>query len=148
MTISAWIKADTLTHLRRRDARIVSKATGTATQAHYWMLSTIKLGSETALRYRLKTNASTKTLIATSALTTNTWIHVAAVYDGSQMRLYQDGVQVGSTSKTGTIDQNAAVSAWIGRNPGGKRPFDGLIDDVQIHSRALSASEIADLANP
>ena len=148
MTISAWINADTFSHLGGRDARIVSKATGTSAAAHYWMLSTVKSGSNTVLRYRLKTNASTKTLIATSAvLTTGTWIHVAAVYDGSQMRLYQDGVEVGSTGKTGAIDQNAAVSAWIGRNPDGNRPFEGLIDDVQIHSRALSAAEIAALAS-
>ena len=147
MTISAWVNADTFSHLGGRDARIVSKATGTSAAAHYWMLSTIKSGSSTVLRYRLKTNASTKTLIASTALTTNTWIHVAAVYDGSQMRLYQDGVEVGSTGNTGTIDQNAAVSAWIGQNPDGNRPFDGLIDDVQIHSRALSAAEIAALAS-
>ncbi|MEE9412498.1 MAG: LamG-like jellyroll fold domain-containing protein [Methylococcales bacterium] len=148
LTIAAWINADTFTHLRLQDARIVSKATGTSSQAHLWMLSTIKSGDNTHLRFRLKTNDTTTTLIGSAnSLSTNTWIHVAAVYDGIEMRLYQNGVEVASTSKTGTINQNSGVSAWIGQNPIGNKPFAGLIDDVLIHNQALSATEIMDLAN-
>ena len=147
LTISAWINADTFTHLSRQDARIVSKATGTGSQDHYFMLSTIKSNGATRLRFRLMTNGSTTTLLGSGGvLTSGTWIHVAAVYDGAQMRLYQDGVEVGNTSKTGNIDQNA-VAVWIGRNPDGKRPFDGRIDEVYIYDQALTAAEIAALAN-
>ena len=147
LTISAWINADTFTHLSRQDARIVSKATGTASQDHYFMLSTIKSNGATRLRFRLMTNGATTTLLGSGGvLTSGTWIHVAAVYDGAQMRLYQDGVEVGNTSKTGNIDQNA-VAVWIGRNPDGKRPFDGRIDEVYIYDQALTAAEIAALAN-
>jgi PKD repeat protein len=87
LTISAWINADTLTHLTRQDARIVSKATGTGSQDHYFMLSTIKSNGATRLRFRLMTNESTTTLFGSGGvLTSATWIHVAAVYDGAQMR--------------------------------------------------------------
>ncbi len=142
LTISAWINADTFTHLSSQDARIVSKATGTGSQDHYFMLSTIKSNGATRLRFRLMTNGSTTTLLGSGGvLTSATWIHVAAVYDGAQMRLYQDGVEVGNTSKTGNIDQNA-VAVWIGRNPDGKRPFDGRIDEVYIYDQALTAAEI------
>ena len=112
------------------------------------MLSTIRSGSKTGLRFRLKTNNKTKTLIASSGnLFENEWVHVAAVYDGAAMRLYQDCVQVGSTSKSGSITTNNAVSSWIGGNPpdAKSRPWDGQIDDVRIYSRALSAQEIQQL---
>jgi hypothetical protein len=111
------------------------------------MLSTIKSNGATRLRFRLMTNGSTTTLFGSGGvLTSGTWIHVAAVYDGAQMRLYQDGVEVGNTSKTGNIDQNA-VAVWIGRNPDGKRPFDGRIDEVYIYDQALTAAEIQVLAS-
>ena len=110
------------------------------------MVSTIKVGTTTRLRFRLKTNGTTTTLIATSGdLLDNQWVHVAAVYDGATMKLYKDGVEVGSVAKTGSITTNSGVSAWIGGNPPGAtdRAWDGQIDDVRVYSRALTAAEIA-----
>ena len=78
------------------------------------------------------------------------WTHVAAVYDGKKMRLYQDGVEVGSLAKNGGIDTNPDVPVWIGDNPpdAGSRPFYGTIDDVQIFDRALEPADVAELAKP
>ncbi len=145
LTIAAWINADSFVGAIR-DGRIVSKATGEQAQDHYWMLSTNAVAAETRLRFRLKTAGYTDTLIASSGnLSTGQQYHVAAVYDGSTMRLYLDGVQVGSLAKTGAVDVNAAVSAWIGQNPNNYGPFDGLMDDVRIYDRGLSQQEIQDL---
>ena len=60
------------------------------------------------------------------------------------MKLYLNGIEVGSTSKTGTLNANTSVSAWIGSNPPtvGSNAFDGLIDEVRIYNRALSVEEI------
>ena len=132
-----------------QDGRIVSKATGAQEQDHYWMVSSWRAGKAVRLRFRLKADGSTSTLIAGSGdLETGAWTHVAAVYDGRTMRLYKDGRAVGSMPKTGAIDVDASVPAWIGDNPpdAGSRPFLGLMDDVRIYSRALTAGEVADLA--
>lgn len=45
LTLAAWIQADQLENCIHRDCRILSKTTGTAESAHYWMLSTIKIGN-------------------------------------------------------------------------------------------------------
>jgi hypothetical protein len=47
------------------------------------------------------------------------------------------------------VDVDPSVAVAVGSQPpgAGGRYFDGLIDDVRITSRALSASEIADLAS-
>jgi hypothetical protein len=100
------------------------------------------------LRFRLKTNdsSSTAVLIASSGtLQEGAWTHVAAVYDGSHMILYKDGVEVGRQAKSGSIAVNSAVPVFIGANPPGAselRPFDGIIDEVRIYHQALSQSEI------
>ena len=145
LTLIAWIQADQLENCIHRDCRILSKTTGTAEQAHYWMLSTIKVGNQTRLRFRLKTNGITNTLVAsTGNLTNGEMFHVAAVYDGATMRLYIDGVEVGSLPKTETINTNNSVHAWIASNPNNpsSRPWKGLIADVRIYQKALSETDV------
>ena len=76
------------------------------------------------------------------------WQHVAATYDGSTARYYIDGVQVASRA----VGSGAGASdVWrigaYGSSPGGF--FDGLIDDVRIYDRALSAAEVqSDMNTP
>jgi len=96
---------------------------------------------------RIRTYGNTSTLIANSGnLSAGEWTHAVAVYDGADMVLYKDGVEVGRRSKSGPLDTDPTVSVWIGDNPGADRkPFDGLIDDVRIYNRALCPDEIAEL---
>ena len=148
LTLAARIRPRELANCGSVDCRILSKATGTAENDHYFMLSTIESGGAVRLRFRLKTDGVTSTLIASSGdLVDNVWYHVAAVYDGAEMLLYLDGQVVGSAAKTGELTTNAAVDVWIGGNPPGAtdRPWEGAIDDVRIYDRALTAEEIAAL---
>jgi len=151
LTISAWIYSTSLGNCSANDCRILSKATGTAESDHYYMLSTIDSGGETRLRFRLKTDGVTSTLIAGSgALVENEWTLATATYDGSEMRLYLDGNLIGSLSKSGSITTNAGVETWIGGNPpsASEKPWPGRIDDVRIYDRALSEAEILSLPDP
>jgi len=73
------------------------------------------------------------------------WTHVAGVYTGSQLLLYVNGTQVGSTPAV----NNPVPSSnplWIGNDPANPndsaRRFKGLIDEVDFFDRALSAAEI------
>ena len=139
LSIALWMKAESFAV---HDARLIAKSTGTAEQDHYWMVSTINSGG-IKLRFRLKTDGETTTLIADSGtLTTNQWTHVAATYDGNSMRIFKDGEAVGSVSKTGSIDTNDAVAINIGRNPDGYGAFDGIIDEVRVYNRVLDENEI------
>ena len=143
LTIATWIKADSFA---TDEARIVSRAVGSAEQDHYFMLSTVDNGG-IKLRFRLKTGTTTSTLLAsTGTLAVGQWIHVAAVYDGSAMVLYKDGLEVGRLAKTGVLATDATARAAIGRNPQPYAPFDGTIDDVRVYQRALSATDIQALA--
>ncbi|MGA2786622.1 MAG: LamG-like jellyroll fold domain-containing protein [Verrucomicrobiota bacterium] len=68
------------------------------------------------------------------------WHHVAGVYDGTNMFLYVDGMLDVSQAATGAIAQNNDPMC-IGVNLSAKF-FNGLIDEVSIYNRALTASEI------
>lgn len=144
LTVAFWFNAD---DFEIHDARFISKASGVQDEDHYWMVSTL---NETAVRFRLKAGGTTSTLISgEGAVTLNTWHHLAATYNGSQMHLYVDGSRVASQDKSGQIDTNASVLAVLGnQTPGaGDRPFDGLIDDVRVYNRALGSNSISILAS-
>ncbi|MCG8587426.1 MAG: LamG domain-containing protein, partial [Pirellulales bacterium] len=68
---------------------------------------------------------------------TGEWVFAAAVYDGSRMRLYQNGVKVGSMSKSGTIDTNDYVSAFIGDNAPGSSRAKYLVDLERMRSNGM-----------
>ncbi len=139
MSLSFWFKAD---NFDEPEARIISKARGTGSKDHYWMVGTYKNSS---LRFRLKTNGTTTTLISSAnVISTSQWHHVIATYNGNKMRIYRDGELVASTAKIGKIDTNNSVSVSIGNQPvnAGSRPFDGLIDEVRIYSTALAIDKI------
>jgi hypothetical protein len=145
ITLAAWIKADTLGD---SDPRIISKANGSGEQDHYFMLGTTSVSGVSRLRFRLKTNGSTKTLIASSGnVPTGQWVHAVATYNGATMRLYLNGVLVGSMSAAGTITVNSGIPVAIGRNPQAYGPFDGIIDQVRIYNRELTTSELGSLYN-
>jgi hypothetical protein len=79
-------------------------------------------------------------------LSTSTWYHLAATYDGSKMRIYVDGVIKDSLSASINVGGTATTPLTIGYQPTYTgRNWSGRIDEVRIWSKVLTASEI--LAN-
>ena len=83
-----------------------------------------------------------------TAIALNTWTHLATTYDGANQRLYINGVLVATKAQTGAIAA-ANQPLRIGGNNVSGEFFQGLIDEVRIYNRALSAAEItADMTTP
>ena len=75
------------------------------------------------------------------------WHHLAGTYDGTQLKLYVDGILQATQEHTGSIAPSI-FNVNIGRNAEcPDRFYEGLIDDVGIYDRALSAETIAALAS-
>jgi glucose/arabinose dehydrogenase len=86
--------------------------------------------------------------IGTAPVALNAWTHLASTYDGTALRLFVNGTQVASKPQTGSAAVSTRVLRMGGNSIWGER-FRGLIDEVRIYSRALSASEIqADMTTP
>ena len=81
-------------------------------------------------------------VVSTTTLSAGSWYHVAGVYDGSNIKLYINGVEEDSDSSTGSID-NDDVSFTIGaREAGMDRHFNGKIGQSAIWNKALSSTEV------
>ncbi len=82
---------------------------------------------------------------ADSAVTTD-WTHVALIYDGSTLKMYINGVLQSQTLQiSGALDTDSFTSIFIGRHETVGEYFHGLIDNVRVYDRALSADEIASM---
>jgi glucose/arabinose dehydrogenase/PKD repeat protein len=78
----------------------------------------------------------------------NAWTHLATTYDGAALRLFVNGTEVAARTQTGSI-AGSTGALRIGGNAVWGEYFKGLIDEVRVYNRALSASEIqADMATP
>lgn len=86
------------------------------------------------------------TATGTTALPLNTWTHLATTYDGAILRLYVNGVQVGSQAHTGSLFVSGNALR-IGGNTIWGEYFQGRLDEVRVYSRALSAAEIQSSMN-
>jgi glucose/arabinose dehydrogenase len=78
----------------------------------------------------------------TGALPLNAWTHLAATYDGTTLRLFVNGTQVGSRAVGGALVTSTGALRIGGNNLWGEF-FAGRIDDVRIYNRALTQAEIA-----
>ncbi|HEY4514639.1 MAG TPA: LamG-like jellyroll fold domain-containing protein [Candidatus Paceibacterota bacterium] len=82
-----------------------------------------------------------------SDLTINNWQHVALTYDGSSRKIYYNGNLDTEIADSGTIfDAYANYISYLyfgDYTIGSTYSYKGLIDDVKIYNRALSASELA-----
>lgn len=76
------------------------------------------------------------------------WHHAAGVYNGAQISLYIDGVLDVTSVASGQIDLNGYDVLIGGNAQEPDRFFNGDIDDARVYNYALSAEDIAALANP
>ncbi len=76
----------------------------------------------------------------------NNWCLITAVFDGSTKKIYVDGIERSSIDVSGTIDTNNN-NLRIGMDTIGGYEYTGVIDEVRVYSRALSADEVKDLYN-
>ena len=72
-------------------------------------------------------------------LQTECFHHVVGTYDGTTMRAYLDGVEVGSTPAAGTVADASGVELSFGATD---EALHGALDEVMIFDRALVPSEI------
>ncbi len=140
-TLATWIKADSLSGVRR----IFSTGMFSGFQGDGWgvgMSGASLFGTTYGIR---DFNADSQ------ALTAGVWHHVAYVFrpTAGQIRFYVDGSFV--TTRAGNSGMNDTNRDFILGGialPGNGQWFQGRIDDLRIYDHELSFEEISALANP
>lgn len=79
-----------------------------------------------------------------SVLPLKTWRHIVMTADEKQLRIYEDGNLVASTSSS-TVTASESDAFWFGTDPTLERRWNGRIDELALFDRALSNEEIASL---
>ena len=83
----------------------------------------------------------------TGTFSAGEWAHIIATYDGVTIKLYKDGNLLSSAVKDNTLSTSTTQFVIGARDDSYMDYFNGLIDDVRIYNRALSAAEILSLYN-
>lgn len=105
-----------------------------------------ELGNQGELFFAMSDGSSSTDITISSGWTYGNWYHWAITYDGTTLRVYQDGVQVGSKTASVSISGRSGT-LLMGSYRRTERYFDGTLDEVRIWSTARTASEINDNKN-
>ena len=99
-------------------------------------------------RFYLSNGSSSDYAEVDSAYSTNTWYQVTGVYNGSKLLIYQNGVkQADETAMTGNVNEILTSELLLGISKASNSVstsyiMTGLIANVHIYNRALSANEV------
>jgi hypothetical protein len=87
-------------------------------------------------------------VVSTSAPVPGTWTHLAGVYDAAaaKVRLYVDGVLAGEQARAASWQATGPLQIGRERLNGNLGHYlDGMIDEVRVYNRAISADEVRGL---
>ena len=134
LSIACWVKADV------------------AGQNDKWFVNRI-FGGGTATGYRLGLQAGkpcfavpltdwSHHLRADVDLPIGRWTHIAGTFDGRTMRIYVDGQERGALERPGPVRPNDFPLCLGSYDVGHAAHFQGLLDEVTLYARALTAAEV------
>jgi len=140
VTLSAWI------NLSQNDKTIISLDNCSSTYYGVWM--NVNLANQLTIGFGdgsgWGSGSYRRSKEGTTPLNAGTWYHVVAVVGGAtDMSLYVNGIDDGGTySGTGGTLVYSSGNASIGTKHYEGICFDGMIDDMRLYNRALSAEEV------
>jgi hypothetical protein len=146
LTVSAWVDLEGTINSTDGWGTALSRQTGTSTNQHYH----ISLFMDGRPSLFLITVAGYALIRAADPAPKGVWTHLAGVYDGAVARLYVNGQEVASQSLTGAFspDTTPVILAGNGNDASGvpTELFPGRIDELMLYARALTATEVSNLA--
>lgn len=150
LTVAAWIFP---TGLSPASNGIVGKRADYLANSSY----TLFVWNNMDVAYHLYADIGTDRFNGSQPFVTNSWYHVAVVFDGTlpetqRVRLYVNGLLDGEFDESATSLPVFATPVHVGCMPAGTPPyagqeFVGKLDEVAIWTRALSAAEIMSIAS-
>ncbi|WP_299125797.1 LamG-like jellyroll fold domain-containing protein [uncultured Winogradskyella sp.] len=137
-TISAWVKGDTAD---TEEVSILSKRDVAFTQGYDFTLTE---GKKVRISWK---NDGDQSLTSYTSIPNDEWHHITAMYNGSRISIYIDGVLDNSATKNPPIATNESffIAAAGKNNP--SQHFKGHIDEVRIWNTDLSIEQLRFIMN-
>ncbi len=141
-TVSAWGRSNVAAASSGKDLLYLwdigsSHGTGTGT----FFASGHGVGTNGEIGASYNSNSGVDSGVTGAA---DTWYHVVLTGDGTDVRLFVDGVERGSRSQGGSFNTGYDFRVGAEAKSGG-RAWDGYLDDVAVWDHTLNASQVAEL---
>jgi fibronectin type 3 domain-containing protein len=120
---------------------------GTGTTSYLYL--TPRSGSNTT-QCAIRLNNGTEYKVGAPQLASGQWVHLAVTLSANSLKLYVNGALAGATNSVPVrpVDIDPTVN-YLGKSQFAADPlFNGRIDDLRIYNKALTATEVLDLATP
>ena len=138
--VALWVKADTqVDTTSNADNDIVEKSREGSNGYPFVIRYMRASGTILAARYDGSHNPNVGSNVA---INDGKFHHVAFVKQGGSLYLYIDAVLAGSAPDTTTGDTSNQSPLYIARRGNPNNSFKGMVDDLRIYPRALSAEEV------
>ncbi len=145
ITVMAWVKIIEFPGYYGGVSMIVAKGTNDRQNGHFGLHQYYQGHSPSnpaIFHFYLRENNRWYTVDGTTHIVLGEWYHVAGTYDGSALKIYVNGVledeEIINVTRTHNIG-NLQIGAL--RMPSFEYWTDGIIDEVEIYNRALTAQE-------
>ncbi len=76
------------------------------------------------------------------SLAAHTWYHLAATYNGTELKTYRNGVLINTTTTGGSGLHSTSTTLKMGSHPSVANYFEGKIDEARIWNTVRSCTEI------
>jgi len=146
ITVMAWVKLRTFPGYYGGVSMIVAKGIDDTQNGHFGLHQYYQGHSpanSAIFHFYLRENNRFYEVDGTTKIALGVWYHVAGTYNGTALKLYVNGVledeEVIDVTRTHNI-RNLQIGAL--RMPTYGYWTDGVIDEVEIYNRALTAQEI------
>ncbi|MBT8324852.1 MAG: LamG domain-containing protein, partial [Winogradskyella sp.] len=137
-TLSAWIKRDAAD---TGVASILSKRDTGFTEGY-----DLRILNDNRIEIIWK-NGSDQSLISNTSIPDDKWHHVAAIYDGTTVTIYIDGVEDNSANRTAPVTNNQHFYIAAAGKGSPTDHFRGNIDEVRVWDVGLSADQLRFIIN-
>ena len=140
MTLSAWVNPQAFNGWET----IVLKERGAAAMSYglYAQDGGVARGGVDAPAGVVRIGTADNAVQGLSPVAMNTWTHIATTYNGATQQIYVNGALVASRPQTGSIAVGNGALRVGGNTSWPDEFFAGLIDEVRVYNRALSATEV------
>lgn len=94
--------------------------------------------------FRTRSVSGNRDLSSAGTITSGTWTHIVATWDGATKKIFINGSQDNNTQAQPAPIYSTTGKLTIGAYATTAYPFSGYIDEVRIYSRAISACEVCE----
>ncbi|MGC3956809.1 MAG: Ig-like domain-containing protein [Verrucomicrobiota bacterium] len=144
-SVATWVKLESTANWQQILVKV--KETGTFTAPYFaWHLFGGHASSTQWTPMFQLVNDSDNSVNASSSVSVNygEWVHLVGVYDGTAVRIYVNGVERGNAAQTGNL-RSYAQPLYVGAHGQPAEFAKGVIDEVRIYPRALTATQVQSL---